>query len=520
MSSAARGACSCLLLALLAYLLCFRGYDRSLALTNVPTPAIRQSVFRKILSEAHYFIPAVDHKLNYVGRWTPTSNRLRWDTSLPGAYIDLIVRNASIIYVSLFNAPTSNTAATDDESKVRRVVLTPVEAKDKVEGPVTLTILLCNGNVLQFAHSENGLLAVNINASSNEADCPVRISYTGGPSAAAGTLQFQGVWLPRGASLQPRSRILVAEEATSGSTPGSDTAIPDQYRKTIELLTDFPEDRNKTVYEPEWLDQVAAHFNIDHVKIPAHSHCLTEVCLKKRDSQYSTQDVFFRSGPASFDLAMNPWDFRHYVPDLLIFNLGAVDQQYSPRSTSQSDRQIELIDSHQSIESFTNTVVNSYTALIHQIRRTAYPLHPSALDSYSLEGDGYTYNSAPSTLPIFVMRPFDGSLEQATLTVVEQMQREGDKSVFWIDTNGWLSEADYVVNKEDNGARWITAIGHAKIASFMQAHLCHYLAPTPEQCPFLRRDNYLGKVYVPVEAELDKAVEESKVKKLSDLFWT
>jgi hypothetical protein len=102
------------------------------------------------------------------------------------------------------------------------------------------------------------------------------------------------------------------------------------------------------------------------------------------------------------------------------------------------------------------------------------------------------------------MRPLEGSLAPATLAVVEQMQKEGDKSVFWIDTSGWLSEADYSPQGQTQDDRFLTASGHARVASFTHAHLCHYLAPQSAQCPFLRRDNYMGSVFVPIEAELVK----------------
>jgi len=42
-------------------------------------------------------------------------------------------------------------------------------------------------------------------------------------------------------------------------------------------------------------------------------------------------------------------------------------------------------------------------------------------------------------IPIFVMRPFRGQLEQATHSVVDRLQMEGDKNLFWLDTSGWLN---------------------------------------------------------------------------------
>lgn len=47
-------------------------------------------------------------------------------------------------------------------------------------------------------------------------------------------------------------------------------------------------------------------------------------------------------------------------------------------------------------------------------------------------------------IPIFIMRPFRGQLEQATHTVVDRLRTEGDKNLFWLDTSGWLNtEIDF-----------------------------------------------------------------------------
>jgi len=37
------------------------------------------------------------------------------------------------------------------------------------------------------------------------------------------------------------------------------------------------------------------------------------------------------------------------------------------------------------------------------------------------------------------MRPFRGQFEQATHAVVERLRKEGDRSIFWLDTSGWLN---------------------------------------------------------------------------------
>lgn len=134
------------------------------------------------------------------------------------------------------------------------------------------------------------------------------------------------------------------------------------------------------------------------------------------------------------------------------------------------------------------------------------------------------YNSAPATIPIFVVSPFSGEMYRSTQKVVEKLQSEGDKAVFWLDTSGWFSWADF-----DAGPRAqvsgekrqnLNNQGNLKAAVFLHAHLCHYLARNQTRCPFLKHEAYIGKVFVPKDAELDKWIEESKVNKLKALFWS
>lgn len=48
------------------------------------------------------------------------------------------------------------------------------------------------------------------------------------------------------------------------------------------------------------------------------------------------------------------------------------------------------------------------------------------------------------------MRPFRGQLEQATHAVVDRLRMEGDKSLFWLDTSGWLNtEVHFDGRRED-----------------------------------------------------------------------
>lgn len=79
----------------------------------------------------------------------------------------------------------------------------------------------------------------------------------------------------------------------------------------------------------------------------------------------------------------------------------------------------------------------TYIAMIKSIRTLAYPTYSTA----TIEASRYVYSpqSAGAGIPIFIMRPFRGQLEQATHSVVDRLRKEGDKTLFWVDTNGWLN---------------------------------------------------------------------------------
>jgi hypothetical protein len=90
---------------------------------------------------------------------------------------------------------------------------------------------------------------------------------------------------------------------------------------------------------------------------------------------------------------------------------------------------------------------NTYTSMIKAIRTLAYPKYSSAAM------DSSRYLDSPISVagvPIFVMRPFRGQLEQVTHSIVQKLRDEGDKAIFWLDTSGWLkTEVDFEGPPED-----------------------------------------------------------------------
>lgn len=166
------------------------------------------------------------------------------------------------------------------------------------------------------------------------------------------------------------------------------------------------------------------------------------------------------------------------------------------------------------------------------IRQLAYPAHPAPIRDSSSSTDGYLYNSAPATIPIFIMRPFRGEMEQATQGAVARLRADGDKSVFWLDTSGWLDTndeqdeqdeqgpEDFFLDEEGNRKIWrLSERGNQRVAIFLHMHMCRFLAGDQEKCAFIEPEDYVGKVYLPSEAALNDVIEHSKEKKLKKLFW-
>ena len=159
-------------------------------------------------------------------------------------------------------------------------------------------------------------------------------------------------------------------------------------------------------------------------------------------------------------------------------------------------------------------------------------MHP---DFYDEVDTGYVYNSAPSTIPIFILRPFLSSLLSASaLKVVQRLQSDGDVSTFWVDTSGWLegpSKEDISANRgtedfspatpADGRPNYeLTEAGNRKIATLLHMHLCLYLESDSSECPFLRHEaGYAGQLWKLSEKKLDRVIEDSKLRKLRKMFW-
>lgn len=169
----------------------------------------------------------------------------------------------------------------------------------------------------------------------------------------------------------------------------------------------------------------------------------------------------------------------------------------------------------------------TYVSLIKAIRGLAYPKHPNIVQSERAGMPGLIPSSSPATIPIFVMRPLRGQLEQACQNAVAKLRADGDKSVFFLDTSGWLDPeidnndmADFFLDETVIPPRYrLTEQGNQRVAIFLHLHVCRYLAGAEEKCAFLPHEVYQGKVFNEEEARLDKFIEDEKERKLKKLFW-
>lgn len=191
-------------------------------------------------------------------------------------------------------------------------------------------------------------------------------------------------------------------------------------------------------------------------------------------------------------------------------------------STHEGRYNLTMWELHSSFE-------DSYVAFVKAIRQLAYPRPDSKFqDDYGMRAEPIT---TPASMPIFILRPLTGALEHETLGAVQRLRAEGDAAVFWIDTTGWLtkvsdSEDDLTTTQDfflDNNTKpptqRLTELGNQKVAIFLHAHVCRYLASRSNECAFLPPDVYHGSGYVPEEETLDGIVSSGREKKLKQIFW-
>ncbi len=333
-------------------------------------------------------------------------------------------------------------------------------------------------------------------------------------------LEFEGLWLDRPAAPAGITRTAnTTMPATLGTLLPNDQghvyvehdgySIPSAKKQVIELVTSehvpdsdrmnewYTEDSDSDIADDvearvvSWYNMLGSQLSADVAIVPLGGSTLMPIEAGQDGTETTAKDVFFRSGPqATARFFSRPWSFASYQPAVLILQIGLVD---FVKFLSEKKN----VNKHAMIK-FTNEFVESYVKFVHTIRSNAYTFQESAASALfgaSSDDGSYIYNSAPSTLPIFLITPFSSRrrymtkkltlhklISDALAQVATRLQAEGDKSTHLIDTTGWLDpKADFqaweakFVRNDGPEANLLTPEAKAKIASRLADHLCPYL---------------------------------------------
>ncbi|KAL8883373.1 MAG: hypothetical protein Q9192_007208, partial [Flavoplaca navasiana] len=509
-----------------------------------------RDLFQDGVTQNMQFFPPSNPKIHYVGRWTPTPNRLRKDGAFPGVYFDVIIKNTTSIYLSLRNSPTkAGTSATESSPEARSSVSSkghlsfrPNSVNDKPAPPISVLARVDQEEYILLPNASS-LVAICSGSLQHDAVHSIRIIAPMTDNEGRGIIQLEGIWLSKGGYFEPigglsssegsndedpfgaqndeigekhRSGLskLLRGSGQSGRVQHQEVLQPEESwdfrdrRKNLEVITDTPgsfggRNRGKRSGGADgllagvmgWEYLLGEMFGVDHTAIGVDGMCLIQDCVGGVGHPAGLGDTFFRSGPPGSAYSDHPWMFNVHVPDVLILNLGNSDKASFDEYASEYNKTAWDL-----AERFEDT----YVSLIKAIRTLAYPKHPSTIQSERSGYSIYIPNSIPAAVPIFIMRPLRGELEHATQNIVNRIRSAGDKYVYWLDTSGWLdpnssldpetSTQDFYLDVSVKTPRWrLTERGNQRTAIFLHMHVCRYLARDGEKCPFLPSEVYEGK---------------------------
>ncbi|KAK3061919.1 hypothetical protein LTS18_005179 [Coniosporium uncinatum] len=396
----------------------------------------------------------------------------------------------------------------------------------------------------------------------------VRIVAPMSDSEGLGTVQLRGLWLDEGGRLECVEGIRqeLAEDDEEQDEEGSigkehesrlsrlwhthmkqtnkytsvseidedqeESAASGPRRRLVEIITDIPGDKSSPSPSgtealiagvTSWIFILGEMFAADHTAISVDGMCLVQDRMGGAAYSLGIGDIYFRSGPSGSPYLEHTWTFQSSIPDVIILNLGTSDA----RSFSEHDKTYGTNPSE-----FASNFEDTYISLVRAIRTLAYPPTTSSASTIS----GFEDDDLPPSIPIFIMRPFDGGMEHATQSVVQRLRDEGDKAVFWLDTSGWLeppssSTEDFWLDDRplspkisSNNTAWqsryrLTPRGNQKVAIYLHTHMCRYLSQEPDECSFLPHEVYEGGVYRPEMDELDQVLARAREEKIREVFW-
>lgn len=328
-----------------------------------------------------------------------------------------------------------------------------------------------------------------------------------------------------------------------------EVVMPEVYLRTT--MNQSQDRASVSMPHRAWYQLIADMYKNTSVSVLPYNHktLLTKKRLQSSTTQHrilDLQKLFFRSGPLGTDLYSHPWSFSYpsanrRPPTAFILSAGLQDI-------------LDLLSLHkdQPKTEYTHTLTLSidelsrtYSQFIQTIRRTVHR-HPVAVAAaeatqLSLHDESYQYISAPSTLPIFLLilplpstptnttyRALQLLLRHATTKILDDLKFHiGDKNTFILDATSWLTDNDdfdFPPNLDaevhDTLQFTLSRTGHVKFAYHLSLHLCRVmrgrLAAIRGGCAFERRGEYTGNVYLPAQADVEKVIEERKMRGVKD----
>ncbi|KAL8687695.1 MAG: hypothetical protein Q9224_005079, partial [Gallowayella concinna] len=487
------------------------GGSEELGVTRVGAAGFGSDFFQDGATQDMQFFPPSNPKIHYVGRWTPTPNRLRKDGAFPGVYFDMTIKNTTSLLLSLRNTPThtEDSVAVSKEnpspqiSNNGHVSFRPSAANDKPAPPISLLARVDQEEYVLLPNASS-LVAVCSGSLQRDTEHRIRIIAPMTDDQGKGIVQLEGIWLSKGGHFERIEGSLINEAYGDEDLSAQSDEVGEKHRtglgkllrgsgrggkveqqevlrdenfqdfrdrrKNLEVVTDTPgsfggRNRGKRSGGADgllagvmgWEYLLGEMFGVDHTAIGVDG----------------LGDIFFRSGPPGSAYVDHPWLFNVHIPDVLILNFGNSDKvSFDEHADEYNKTAWDLA------ERFENT----YVSLIKAIRTLAYPQHPSTIQSERSGYSTFVPNSVPASIPIFVMRPLRGELEHATQNIVNRLRTAGDKYVFWLDTSGWLDHSssldpaalanqDFYLDDSVMPSKWrLSERGNQRTAIFLHMH--------------------------------------------------
>ncbi|KIW75833.1 hypothetical protein Z517_10578 [Fonsecaea pedrosoi CBS 271.37] len=533
----------------------------SFTVSSIDTWVSLKQLLRKLMEKEHVFIPASSPHMHYVGRWMPTSNQLRRDAAFPGSYVEMVIANTTGLSLSLNNL---NSASKQQPELLGARDIHHSEFRSigaRASDPVNLVVSV-EGHNTYWVEAAGMVVSVTKHLDQQKT-YRVKLTHMGGPHGTNGALEFEGIWLDKAAPAEASTvsstltetsslpRLLPLREDHLDNTSLNGEYMHRRSRKVVEIVTSDGSLSLMNHLPPISGSDVDKGVDNWHKGLDAVVLDMGRIgLLPTGESGLTLRDQFFRAGPLGTKAFSRPWNFKLYRPSVLVLQLGSVDfgAFFSSVATEKP------VSKH-ALAKFTNEFIEVYINLIQAIRANAYPFNPAATGPTSDLGDddndgSYIYNSAPSTLSIFLLTPFsalrypitkklklDRVISYAVAQVVSTLQSQGDKSTFWIDTSGWLDvatdfDSDLASSNSSEqlssppSSSVLNRSGMIKVTTLLADHLCPYIGPssatgssvTEDPCPFDKYDNYLGNVYLPTDVDFDRALLEHKIELIKQRF--